>query len=293
MFGRSMSKLKSARFFAILFSIAGVLLILSLLFLGREYYLLSRPERSWNSLHESLRPSGLFAHGLGILAVILMLINLLYLLRRRLAHIPSLGRMQSWLDLHVAMGILGIALILPHSALLFHNPIALSASLFSLLVLLTGAMGRWLYGLLPRGSEGEEQDGAEMILGRREALDMLDPELRLEVLSAERQLARWLPPPPQTPLETFWGISTDPWVILRLLRKRRALRLELQQRLEPSQISSILRYTDESLRLRKRVRRLAGLKALTGTWRGIHRISTFLLVLSVVAHIITMLSFGR
>ncbi len=108
--------------------------------------------------YETLRPSGLIGHGYGIVGTILILANLLYLARRRLAR-WSLGSMKTWLNLHVFTGLFGSLLILFHSAFQFRTPIALVTAISLGVVVVTGIAGRYLYALTPR-PDRQALDGA-------------------------------------------------------------------------------------------------------------------------------------
>ena len=116
---------------------------------GEDFYLSDLESRVEHSAYETLRPGGLVGHGYGIIGTLLILANLLYLARRRLARF-SLGSMATWLNLHVFTGLIGSLLILFHSAFQFRTPIAVVTAASLGVVVVTGIAGRYLYALTPR-----------------------------------------------------------------------------------------------------------------------------------------------
>ena len=109
---------------AVLFVVLVLLALAYVLWdLGDDFYLSDLESRVEHSAYETLRPGGLLGHGYGIIGTLLILANLLYLARRRLAR-WSLGSMATWLNLHVLTGLIGSLLILFHSAFQFRTPIA-------------------------------------------------------------------------------------------------------------------------------------------------------------------------
>lgn len=119
-----------------------------LLYRGWSFYWLDLDARLDHVDYDQLRPSGDIGHGYGILGTLLILGNLLYLARRRFAR-ANLGSMRLWLDLHVAGGLAGSALVLFHSAFQFRTGVALMTGVSLALVVVTGLVGRYLYALSP------------------------------------------------------------------------------------------------------------------------------------------------
>ncbi len=90
---------------------------------GWSFYRLSLEDRLEHPAYRALRPSGLYGNGYGWVAALLVVMNLSYLLRRRLAT-ASLGSMRVWLDVHVFTGLLASVLVSFHSAFQLRTPIA-------------------------------------------------------------------------------------------------------------------------------------------------------------------------
>lgn len=105
--------------------------------------------------------SGLFGHGLGVLGFILMLMTeILYSWRKRS---PSArwGRMSSWLRFHIFTGLVGPYMVLLHSSWKF-NGLAGVVMLLTVVIVLSGIIGRYIYTAIPRTADGREIETAEL-----------------------------------------------------------------------------------------------------------------------------------
>ncbi len=104
---------------------------------------------------------GLFGHSIGILGFLLMLATeTLYSLRKRAIHRPW-GKMSQWLRFHIFTGIVGPYLVLLHSAWSFRGLAGL-VMLMTILVVLSGFFGRYIYTAVPRTVDGVEVEVAEL-----------------------------------------------------------------------------------------------------------------------------------
>jgi len=100
----------------------------------------------------------LFGHVLGILGFILMLMTeILYSLRKR-TRSASWGRMSSWLQFHIFTGLVGPYMVLLHTSWKF-NGIAGVTTLFTLIIVVSGFIGRYIYTRIPRTLDGLEIEG--------------------------------------------------------------------------------------------------------------------------------------
>jgi hypothetical protein len=101
------------------------------------------------------RPGSLIGHCLGGIGLLLMLsTETLYSLRKRWPGFHW-GRMSTWLQVHIFTGIVGSYLALLHSGGKFHGLAGLVA-LLTLIVVVSGFVGRYLYTAVPRGLDGAE-----------------------------------------------------------------------------------------------------------------------------------------
>ena len=104
--------------------------------------------------------SGFFGHILGVLGFVMMLMTeTLYSLRKR-SRTASWGRVSDWLNFHIFTGITGPYLVLLHTSWRF-NGLAGLLTLLSLVVVLSGFIGRYIYTALPRSADGAEMDAKQ------------------------------------------------------------------------------------------------------------------------------------
>ena len=157
--------------------------------------------------------SSLVGHGIGIVGFILMLMTATLYSIRKLATDARWGSMAAWLRFHMVTGLLGPYMVLLHTSMRFHG-LAGVAMLLTVVVVISGLVGRYVYAAVPRAI-----DGAEPGVGgvdRRFALS----EAPLTAFAAQRTAATVLEAPAaiETPRVAAGGPSLD-----RLLARRGAL----------------------------------------------------------------------
>lgn len=116
---------------------------------------------------------------IGIAAAVMLLMVLLYPLRKRSAWLAWLGRVGGWFRLHMALGLIAPALVLIHSNFSL-GALNSNVALVSLLVVaVSGLVGRYLYGRIHLG-----------LYGARASV----PDLQAEALRARHALGHGLMP---------------------------------------------------------------------------------------------------
>jgi len=103
--------------------------------------------------------SDLFGHGLGILGFLLMLMTeTLYSLRKRMRTV-RFGRMSHWLKFHIFTGLVGPYMVLLHTSWKF-NGLAGVTTLLTVIIVISGFVGRYIYTRIPRTAEGVVIEGS-------------------------------------------------------------------------------------------------------------------------------------
>lgn len=274
------------------FGVAAIGVAVGTIALGWGYYALPAVARPWDPLHDTLGAGGEWGHALGMVGSGLMLGNLLYLVRRRWARFGRLGSVQAWLAFHVAAGTGGVALVLAHSGGDFTNPIARVSTIAAVVVLVTGVLGRWIYGQVSRGDDGEAASEGELVGRLRAALHGLNPRLWDASEATHAALSGLLPPPVTSPWAAARMLPASPVVALRLAVVGRRLRRRLTAELGPTDARAVMAAARAAVAYRRAARRQQGFKALIGSWRSVHRIATFVLILTLVAHVVTLYVVG-
>lgn len=119
--------------------------------------------------------SALFGHGIGIIGFIMMLMTeTLYSLRKR-SRLARWGKMSSWLQFHIFTGIVGPYMVLLHSSWKFLG-LAGAVMLLTVLIVISGFIGRYIYTRVPRTAQGLEMASS------------LNPQA---LASARRMLSVW------------------------------------------------------------------------------------------------------
>lgn len=246
-----------------------VALIAALLHRGWTFYGLSLDDRVTHPEFRQLRPSGAWGNGYGWIAALLVVLNLSYLVRRRLGG-TRLGSMRMWLDIHVFTGLFAATFATFHSAFQLRTPITQISAGSLAIVVVTGMIGRFLHALTP----------ADDRLRLRDALDELDrlwPGHRQELASAIEAL-------PAVAVSANASLARSLVVVPRWRRVGRQRR----------QVLGMIFPRDLDRQQRRAARRLAnaaaaeagsaGKIALLRSWRGLHRFFALLMLVSVLAH---------
>jgi hypothetical protein len=117
--------------------------------------------------------SSFFGHLLGVLGFILMILTeVLYSLRKR-SRTARWGRMSDWLEFHIFTGLVGPYLVFLHSAWKFQG-LAGVVMLMTVVIVVSGFIGRYIYTSLPRRGDGSELQIAEL----KQVLAAMDDEVK-------------------------------------------------------------------------------------------------------------------
>ncbi len=267
------------------------LLTLALLMVhGGRYYLLDSAARFAHPHDRALRPSGVWGHGVGIVATLVMLMNFLYPLRKRAHWMGRMGSVPMWLIFHVSVGLMTPLVILFHAAFRFNNLIATFTYGSLLVVVATGLIGRYIYSMVPGTSglrRGELQDlqqsWAETVAGVRTDLgESATPEW------LGRLLAPPVPARETSALRAFRAVLGWPGSSLRA----RAGARSLAHRLPRDRGRDLRTAVGQMVRLRLQIEFFGGIKRLLATWRFGHSLLAFFLVVVIIVHVAVSVAFG-
>lgn len=275
---------------ALCVAFALAVLVLAWVIAHADYYAAPAHERPHHADHALLAPTGTIGLACGIGAALLVCANLAYLARRRVARIP--GSLRAWMTAHVATGIGALLLVIVHGAMAPRSTVGGHAAWAMAFLVLTGAIGRYLYSFVPRAANGRE-------------LELDEVRGRLAALSAEWDLGRdGFGAALRDEVERVVG--EDRWQgsplarIRALLASRRAAARRIEAlrraaRAEGVAADHVERMTD----LARRAQRTAlmashyeELRALLASWRWFHRWTALFLVLVVAWHVWTALRYA-
>jgi len=255
---------------------------------GWSYYWLSHAQRLRSPLHESLRPAGNWGHGIGIVATLIMLSNFFYPLRKRLRSLSGVGRISDWLDFHTFVGFMSPLVIAFHAAFQSNNTLATGTASALGVVVFTGIVGRYIYGLVPSAA-GKAVEMADL-LGKWERLrDRIRP---LIDASDDPEFLHSIFDEATTPARG--GSLLMLLVRLPFLRLRDRVRM-LRARFHFPDHQDFVEFERgyRSLeQMRLQVGFYDGLKSLLRNWRLFHGALAVFLVFAIAAHIGVSLYFG-
>lgn len=212
--------------------------------------------------------------------------------------IIQLGSVRTWLRTHIFIGILGPVIIIWHTGLNFYGFAGWLAGL-TVVVVVSGFIGRYIYRLIPRTNKGQalslqdmEGESAalatrlqELLEGSPEAAGLVGAlrdylgapdgfgvanDSHTEIFHLFRSSIRW--EVDRIRLRRFMaGRGSDDKKLLRELRD-----LELEQ-----------------LALRRRMNLLDASRAAMSTWDLLHKPMTVALFVGILIHIYAVLNYGR
>jgi hypothetical protein len=238
--------------------------------------------------------SEIFGHGLGIIGFLLMLATeTLYSIRKR-SRRASWGRMSSWLNFHIFTGLVGPYMVLLHSSWKF-NGLAGLTLLLTVLIVISGFIGRYIYTAIPRSVEGLELE--------RDWLDKAMAALRLDLQGwldthpqDAQELSRCLglldaasqPAALQVSADQLLAHAHSSW--LQRLRWRLALRGQSPAvRRAASQLSDLLR---QQALLQRQANSLAMSRRLFSIWHTIHIPIGLVLFIAAFIHILAAIYYA-
>jgi len=207
----------------------------------------------------------LFGHGIGVLGFVLMLMTeTLYSFRKRSTS-ARWGSMSSWLRFHMFTGMVGSYMVLLHPAMRFRG-LAGVVALLTLVVVISGLVGRYIYTAVPRALDGavlEASDLEEQIA--RAELERVEPESGAPAQASATAAARAT----DAGLEsTVTGGESN------------------QGPAPPLQAPSLEAMEHRRQALQRQMNRLASTRRALATWRAFHVPLTMVLFLTAFAHIV-------
>lgn len=206
-------------------------------------------------------PSGALGHSLGVVGFLMMIATeTLYSLRKRLQRF-TLGPTRLWLQMHIFTGLVGPYLVVLHSGWKFQG-LAGVLTFLTILVVLSGFVGRYIYTAVPRTLDGVELAVKELEIQVRQA-DARVAALGLGSLGAEA-LAVGAASPGGWRL--VFGRHYYRW------RARRQLRSSLRRFGNAGMAHSAIleKLVDDRNRLQMQIDSLAVTRTLLALWHVVH-----------------------
>jgi hypothetical protein len=279
-----------------------IALIAGIFAYGFNYYTLNSTERPFSTKHALLKPSGTIGVKLGMLGLAMFLCIFLYPLRKRWAWLGRQGSSRHWLDNHVLLGLAAPFVIALHAAFKFRG-FAGIAFWIMLAVSISGVIGRYLYGQIPRSltaaelSLKEVQD-IQVELGKQLAeqrvLPQSDLKASMSLPSAER--VQKLP----TVVALVYMMLLDLGRIFRIATLRRShlgfgeqfLTLGGLLKTRHYDLERAVEVAREEASIAKRVAFLACSQKVFHLWHVVHKPFSYTFALLAIIHIVLVAMMG-
>ena len=280
-----MSKLYH-RFYIFLLTAIVITSVIILIKQGYSYYTLNIEERFYNDLHNKLKPSGSWGHGLGIIGSFLILSGvIIYMLRKRIRGLSQLGKMKHWLEFHIFLCTLGAILVLFHTSFKFGGIVAIS--FWSMVaVVISGIIGRYIYLQIPRTIEGRELSLNELDNNKTMILKQLQ-----EKYGVNDDLLTNL----MTLIDRRSNVNKRILTtsIARKIKINRSVNSLLEkQNFGKANRKIIKQLISEELKLSGKIARLETMKNLFQYWHVAHLPFAFIMLFIMIIHVVITILFG-
>ncbi len=269
---------------------------------GFDYYTLNAADRPFSPKHALLKPSGAIGVKLGMLGLGMFLCIFLYPLRKRWTWLGRQGSSRHWLDNHVLLGLAAPFVIALHSAFKFRG-FAGIAFWIMLAVSLSGVIGRYLYGQIPRSLNAAELSLKEVQDIQTKLLEQLGEQTVLP--QSELRAVLSLPSPERvqklpTVVALVYMMVLDLSRIFKIAMLRRhhigmgekILTLGGLRSTSHADLERAVKAAREEAAIAKRVLFLSCSHKIFHLWHVVHKPFSYTFALLAVVHIVLVVMMG-
>lgn len=264
----------------------GIALFAALLIDGSSYYSSPYADRPHHEDYRSLRPAGSLGLLYGIIGSGMMVLMLVYTLRKRTRLFGRRMPLRPFLDFHIYMGVFGPLLILLHTS--FKVQGLVSVAFWSMVaVALSGYFGRYLYQQIPRNIEDRELNLGEIDqlvtrlgddmrgAGRLNETALSEMSLTLDAAYAVRSRGAF-----GALIAMIVNDLRRPWIDARLRRQ-----LKRQLNLRSGEFEHLFILARRRALLKRRVAVLGRVQRLFHYWHVIHKPFAIIMYIIMGVHI--------
>ncbi|MEJ2089044.1 MAG: hypothetical protein P8Y69_11355 [Gammaproteobacteria bacterium] len=256
---------------------------------------------AWSLKDQNLiRADDGLGYWLGIVGASLMLLLLVYPLRKRIAALKGFGSVRFWFRLHMIFGIVGPLLVLFHSNFNLGSLNGRVALFCTLVVASSGIVGRYLYAKIHHGMYGQRAtleslqrsttNGGEQTNGMLGLAELVDAGMRPHEQKVLSRATGVLP--------SILGMITAPWTVRRLRwTLRRAMRSAIADRANGSLViaehearllTGSSRYLETRLTTFRKLAQLRGYERLFSLWHIVHFPLFLVMVAAAILHVVAV-----
>lgn len=250
----------------------------------------------WEVARRSLyAPGSDLGYALGVVGGSLMLVLVLYPLRKHVRLLRAWGPLKYWFRVHMICGILGPLVILFHSTFRVRSLNAGVVLSSMILVAVSGVVGRFIYRRIHHGLYGSRATLGELQAELTRQLAALDPLLTW-LPTVRREVDRFSRLADERP--AGWTRRAAHFLTLggkRYLtgrRIRRAMAADRPAHARPSSsradLPAVLHTVDATLRAVQRTAQFTIYERLFSLWHVLHVPIVYMLVISAIVHVVAV-----
>jgi hypothetical protein len=252
---------------------------------GFNYYITPFLDRPHHPANLTYKPGGIRGHGLGILGTLMMLLLLTYSLRKKNIIFGNIGKIGTWLDFHIFLGIMGPLFVILHSSFKLNGIVAISFwSMIS--VALSGVLGRYLYLQIPRNISGHEVNLNDLENTNDKILIEIESNYsvnRTDVSKMEKMIVGNLDPKRSELYILLSFLLADLFRFFRIKKIRKILRRST--RLSKKQIRILLGLMKKKAYIHRRLILWNKIHQLFHYWHVFHRPFAIIMYFIMVIHV--------
>lgn len=256
---------------------------------GAPYYITAEEARPDHPLHIWFKPGARVGLMCGVTGTVLMVVMLVYSVRKWAGNAPVLGAPEWWLRFHQVCGIMGPVFIILHSGIQWPSGLVAVGFWCMILVALSGIFGRYLFGHFPKAVANKTQAMRHVRRQLHELRDRLvaeTGETQDGDLVRAVQLARSIEDRP----DTLLGLML---LDLEVARRREHVRVLIwRSNLSPKIKSAATRALVRQLDLARSMASWNVARRLFRYWHVFHEPLAVAMYGIIVFHVTTALLFG-
>jgi hypothetical protein len=283
-------KVHSHNIFIIFLLMATLLAVAALSIRGCDYYSTPIHDRPFHPEYQTMKPSGPYSHGVGIVGALLIVVGVaMYSSRKRLRALHNSGKISRWLEIHIILCLVGPILVVYHTT--FKAGGIAAISLWTMLsVAASGIIGRFLYVQIPHNKNGTQLTAEEITAEIAAAGASLGshPVGRQLLAMADRAYASI--PSPDSLIATLRAF-------VHIERSKRQLRTSLKafiarSGIVPAEAHGLIGAASHRSSLMQRIVVLHQVERIFFYWHAVHLPFTIIMFLTLAAHVTVAIVLG-
>ncbi len=255
------------------------------------YYGLSLLDRPHHDVHKEFKPGGIVGHGLGIAGSVMILLLLTYSLRKRVKVVRRVGKLSTWLNYHIFLGVAGPILVTFHTAFKFGGLVSI-AYWSMVAVALSGFIGRYIYVKIPRRISGTELTMDEIEKHQNDLTRQMIDEFSLT--SEQFKYLETISAVDKIKTRGLFGIFTFFFydTVGRFTLRAKLSKLGKEMNIDRSKVHTFYKLTLMRIRSARQIAFWNSAQKLFHYWHVIHRPFAYTMIVIMVIHTTLAITFG-